>query len=94
MEASSIIHLSDSIYSFPLDENTIEIRLLTKKDDDIMDERIVELLNKKIEVKNGNHDLTVNLNAAIKDFEKKGVLKKVQYPDVKSSVYPVIGTIK
>lgn len=35
MEASSIIHLSDSIYSFPLDENTIEIRLLTKKDDDI-----------------------------------------------------------
>ena len=39
-----------------------------KKDDDIMDERIVELLNKKIEVKNGNHDLTVNLNAAIKRF--------------------------
>lgn len=67
---------------------------MLKKDDDIMDERIVELLNKKIEVKNGNHDLTVNLNAAIKDFEKKGVLKKVQYPDVKSSVYPVIGTIK
>ncbi len=59
-----------------------------------MDGRIVKLLNKKIEIQNANNNLTVNLNAAIKDFEKKGLLKKVQYPDIKSSVYPIIETIK
>lgn len=35
MEKSSLIHNSDSIYSFPISENEVEIRLLTKKDDDI-----------------------------------------------------------
>lgn len=35
MEKSSLLHYSDSIYSFPVSENEIEIRLLTKKDDDI-----------------------------------------------------------
>lgn len=35
MEKSSLIHYSDSIYSFPLSEKEIEIKLLTKKDDDI-----------------------------------------------------------
>ncbi len=36
MEKSALIHKSDSIYSFPLNENEIELRLLTKKDDDIL----------------------------------------------------------
>lgn len=35
MEKSALIHKSDSIYSFPLSNNEIEIRLLTKKNDDI-----------------------------------------------------------
>lgn len=35
MEKSSLIHYSDSIYSFPISENEVEIRLLAKKDDDI-----------------------------------------------------------
>lgn len=41
MEKSALIHKSDSIYSFPLSNNEIEIRLLTKKSDDI---RKVELV--------------------------------------------------
>lgn len=36
MEKSALIHKSDSIYSFPLSSNLVEIRLLTKKDDDIV----------------------------------------------------------
>lgn len=35
MEKSSLIHQSDSIYSFPISKDEVEIRLLTKKDDDI-----------------------------------------------------------
>lgn len=35
MEKGSIFHLSDSIYSFPLSINEIEIRFKVKKDDDI-----------------------------------------------------------
>lgn len=35
MDFSSLRHKSDSIYSFPISDNEIEIRLLTKKDDDI-----------------------------------------------------------
>ena len=35
MEIAALKHVSDSIYSFPLSDNEIEIRLLTKKDDDI-----------------------------------------------------------
>lgn len=35
MEKSAIIHKSDSIYSFPLNKNSVEIRLLTKKGDNI-----------------------------------------------------------
>ena len=35
MEKSSLIHQSDSIFSFPVSNNEVEIRLLTKKDDDI-----------------------------------------------------------
>lgn len=35
MEKSSLIHYSDSIYSFPISDKEIEIKLLTKKDDDI-----------------------------------------------------------
>lgn len=35
MEKSSLIHYSDSIYSFPISENEIELRFLTKKNDDI-----------------------------------------------------------
>ncbi len=41
MEKSALMHKSDSIYSFPLSNNEIEIRLLTKKGDDI---RKVELV--------------------------------------------------
>ena len=35
MEKSSLIHQSDSIYSFPISKDEVEIRLLTKKNDDI-----------------------------------------------------------
>lgn len=45
MEKSSLIHCSDSIYSFPVSENEIEIRLLSKKDDDI--NKIELMYNKK-----------------------------------------------
>lgn len=41
MEKSALIHKSDSIYSFPVSNNEIEIRLLTKKNDDI---RKIELV--------------------------------------------------
>ena len=35
MEKSSLIHKSDSVFSFPISKDEIEIRLLTKKNDDI-----------------------------------------------------------
>ena len=41
MEVSSLIHQSDSLNSFPLSMNEVEIRLLTKKDDDILKVELV-----------------------------------------------------
>lgn len=35
MENSSLRHLADSLYSFAISLNEVEIRLITKKDDDI-----------------------------------------------------------
>lgn len=41
MDFSSLKHKSDSIYSFPINEDEIEIRLLTKKDDDIQSVELI-----------------------------------------------------
>ncbi|MCF0116715.1 MAG: alpha-glycosidase [Bacilli bacterium] len=53
MDKCSIIHKSESIYSFPLDKNHVELRLLTKKSDDIS--KIELVYNGKYKFHNGVH---------------------------------------
>lgn len=59
-----------------------------------MKDKLVELLNKQIEYADKNKELNKKLNKVIADFEKKGVLKKVQYPDMRLSMCSTINTIK
>ena len=68
MEVSSLIHQSDSLNSFPLSMNEVEIRLLTKKDDDILKVELV--YNEKYKFAKGVHYLEMKkvMDDGVHDF--------------------------
>lgn len=75
MDCSSLRHCCESIYSHPIDSNTIQIRLQTKKDDDI---KYVDLLfNNKYLFHMGVESLRINKSFCDEYFDYYVINKRL-----------------